>query len=497
MFIPIDRNAPVSLQEQLRTHFVAAIVTGKLASGTALPSSREIARKNGLSRTTVVLVYEKLVEDGFLIAKDRSGYFVADDFQAPPKENKTSSLRGSGGLDSVAAGEAVDWSARFALTPSTQRNITKPYDWQAYQYPFVYGQPDPSLFPLAAWRECSRQAMSELSMRSWANDAISQDDPALVEQIKSKLLPRRGIFADDSEILITAGAQNALFLLAYLLFGKKTCVAVEDPGYPDARNIFALHGAHLKALKLDQEGAIIGADCRDCDYLFVTPSCQSPTNVVMSAERQKKLLEFANSKDRIIIEDDFECDFNGLDGQSPALKAQDNGGRVIYLGSLSKSMFPGLRLGYIVASPTLISELRSLRRLMLRHVPSNNQRTTSLFIALGYHESYLRKLSRIYSERAEVMSDCIDTIFAKMDTMSNCINTSVWLQGPAKLDADQLAIKARDQGLLIEPGSPHFMKPEKNRNFMRLGFSSIATDQIRPGLELLARLMEEQLSGIN
>jgi GntR family transcriptional regulator/MocR family aminotransferase len=173
----------------------------------------------------------------------------------------------------------------------------------------------------------------------------------------------------------------------------------------------------------------------------------------------------------------------------PALKAADTEARVIYLGSLSKSMFPGLRLGYIVANQKIISELRSLRRLMLRHVPSNNQRTTSLFIAQGHHESYLRKLNKIYSERSLIMKECLEEFFPKMGVIATYGGTSYWLKGSDNLDADKLSVIARDHGIVIESGSPHFLQPAQNRNYLRLGFSSINTADIKPGLKLLADLM--------
>ncbi len=480
MFISIDRESSTSLQDQIRSKIVAAIITGKLIEGDAFPSSRVLAQKNGVSRTTVVLVYEKLVEDGFLISKNRSGYFIANGFSTMPAQPLE-----RGEVSEISA----NWNERFILRPSLQRNIVKPQNWQKYKYPFVYGQPDPALFPLAAWRECSRQAMSEISMRSWASDAISEDDPALITEIKSKLLPRRGIFADDSEILITSGAQNGLYLLASLLLNGSKKIAIEDPGYPDARNIFALHGAKLIAMQLDGQGPVFGSEAMAADYFFVTPSHQSPTTITMSQERRNALIKHANLADKIILEDDFESDFNYLNTRLPALKAEDTQDRVIYLGSLSKSMFPGLRLGYIVANKELISELRSLRRLMLRHVPSNNQRTTSLFISLGHHESYLRKLNEIYAERSQIMKTCLEGYFPEIGTNATYGGTSYWLQGADSLDADKLSIIARDRGIVIEPGSPHFFEPEQNRNYLRLGFSSINTADIKPGLKLLSDLM--------
>jgi GntR family transcriptional regulator/MocR family aminotransferase len=481
MLFSINKNSQTSIQEQLRNTIVAAILNGQLKGGVRLPSTRRLSSDLSVSRTTVVLVYEKLVEDGFLISANRSSFRVREGLPGVSR----------GGLIQEGGSEktSLDWQSRFKKKPGQQSNIVKPANWQDYKDPFVYGQPDPVLFPLAAWRECSRQAMSELAMREWTTDAFAQDDPQLVNEIRTKLLPKRGIYADESEILITSGAQNALFLIAAQLMARGTVVGVEDPGYPDARNIFSIQGAELVPIPLDRDGACLSGKANACDYLFLTPSHHSPTNIRMSEERKTAFLKMASLHDQIIIEDDYESDIHSQNNPSLALKALDQTARVIYVGSLSKSIFPGLRLGYIVADRVLISELRAFRRLMLRHAPSNNQRTTSLFIALGYHDTYIRKLHRIYKERREIMKDCLDKDLPGLCRIPDAGGTSFWMQGDDVMDAENLARRALEKEVVIEPGHLHFFEPEKNRNFFRLGFSSIDGARIPDGIRAIASLM--------
>jgi GntR family transcriptional regulator / MocR family aminotransferase len=483
LYFSIDRHSNVSLQEQLRSKIVAAILAGQLAPGGLLPSTRALSKKLKISRTTVVLVFEKLAEDGFLVAQDRSGFRVNP-------ETRPISLPVEGPKDeNVTKVNAVAWEWRFKQFPSQQRNINKPINWQSYRYPFVYGQPDTSLFPLAAWRECSRQAMSEMAMRDWSSDAIVQDDPNLVREIQTKLLPARGVFAQEDEILITAGAQNALYLISSLLMNADVTVGVEEPGYPDARNIFALKNAKLQPMSVDEEGACLPPEDTPCQYLFITPSHQSPTTVTMSPIRRRAFLQYAEDQNAILIEDDFESETNYQGAHVSAIKADDKNGRVIYVGSLSKSMFPGLRLGYVVADKSLISELRSLRRLILRHTPSNNQRTTSLFIGQGLHDSYVRKLNRTYKERWQLMQSSLQTYLPGMSVSPTFGGTSFWLRGPDGLDSRLLAKQALERQVVIEPGTTHFMQPSDNREFFRLGFSSIPTDRIHEGVKILADLL--------
>ena len=279
-------------------------------------------------------------------------------------------------------------------------------NWIKSSYPFVYGQFDPALFPTAEWRECNRMALAVLEIRNWAADMVDRDDPLLIEQIQARLLPRRGIFANPDEIIVTLGAQNALYMLATLLMGKGTKVAMEDPGYPDARSIFRLAGADIHPTPVDSDGH------RDRSrfptmrgFVFVTPSHHCPTMVPLSAERRADLLARASRHDQIIIEDGYDSQL--LDeAPQQALKSLDRSGRVIYVGSMSKTLAPGLRMGYIVAPGRLVAELRALRRFMLRHPPANNQRAVALFLSLGHHEALVRRLSAAFDERRKRLVAC-------------------------------------------------------------------------------------------
>lgn len=323
MFFEIDRNSRMSFQSQLRTKIVEAIINGQLTYGAKMPSTRKLAKNLGLSRVTVVIVYEKLAEDGYINAAERSGYRVADIGPRATKKTATVGKNISSLKKPDVDPQNVDWEGRLDMQVSSQRNILKPRNWQDYKFPFVYGQPDTSMFPLGDWRECSRQAMSQMDMLDWANDAVSQDDPYLVQQIKSKLLPTRGIFANDDEILVTMGAQNGLYLAAAALIKAVTRVGIEDPGYPDVRNIFEYHQADLTPLDVDEQGVIVDDTLASCNVVYVTPSHQYPTTVTLSENRRRNLLATASKHDLLIIEDDFESETNYTDVPVRALKSQD------------------------------------------------------------------------------------------------------------------------------------------------------------------------------
>jgi GntR family transcriptional regulator / MocR family aminotransferase len=482
----LSADSHMSLQAQIRQMLVSAILDGHLAANTAVPSSRDLAERLRVARNTVVLAYQQLVDEGYLLSRERSGYFVNPSVltgRAPRPERPATANAGSTGAD--------DWAARFRIRPSAQRNIAKAADWQSYKYPFIGGQFDPTLFPTSDWRECCLKVLSVMEIRDWAPDLITKDDNSLIEQIQTKVLPLRGVWAAPDEIIVTIGAQHALYMLADLLVRPTTTVGLEDPGYPDARNIFATRTDKLLALPVDANGLQITEQLNACDYLYVTPSHQSPTTVTMPMEQREALLERANAKNFLIIEDDYEPESRLTETPNPALKSLDRHDRVIYIGSLSKTLAPGLRLGYIVASRHLIAELRALRRLMIRHPTAFIQRSFALFLSLGHYDSLIRRLTVAHRERADILMASIGKHLPDTTCVPITGGSSCWVSGPAWLDARALALKAADLGVLIEPGDVYFTSATRPLNHFRLGFGSIRPERIEPGIQLLADAMRE------
>jgi len=482
LIFPVRHDGEVGLQAQVRRHLVDAILDGRLPQEQPLPSCRRLAQALGVSRNTVVLAYQALADEGFLVSRERVGYFVNGEMLA----------NGAAGAAPAVPAEsprAPDWERRLRLHPSARRQVCKPGNWRSYPYPFIYGQADPTLFPISAWRHCAREALAVQSLQRWTQDSVDEDDPQLIEEVRTRVLPRRGVRAGADEILITLGAQNALYLIAQLLLGPRGTIGLEDPGYVDARNIFALTGTRLRPLPVDEGGLVVDRAVERCDCVYVTPSHQSPTTVTMPMERRVALLEKASRHGFVVIEDDYEAEANFVSAPTSALKAMDKEHAVIYVGSFSKSLAPGLRVGYLVGAPAFIREARLLRRLMLRHPPTNNQRTVALFVSGGYYDSLVHRLQRVYGERWQAMGEALAEFLPDSATPPSFGGTSYWLRGPDGLDAERLAAAALDEGIVIEPGAIHFLRDDPPRNCFRLGFSSIAAEQIRPGVERLAAIL--------
>lgn len=486
----LDRSAPASLglQGQIRQMMVSVILDGQLPPGVPVPSSREMAAQLGVARNTVVLAYQQLAEEGYLVARERSGYFVHDAMlgrrvAAPPA--------------AAAPGREVDWARRFCQHPGNQRSIVKPADWQRFDYPFLYGQLDATLFPTADWRECCMKALSVLDIREWAPDQITRDDASLVQQIRTRVLPRRGVWASADELIVTVGAQHAIYLIADLLVREGTRVAFEEPGYPDARNIFASRTSQLLPLPVDADGLPVDDRLRQIDYVYTTPSHQCPTGVTMPLERRRALLQLAEEADFVVVEDDFESENRFDDEPIPALKSLDRSDRVIYVGSLSKNLAPGLRIGYIVAAPRLIAELRALRRLMLRHPSAFVQRAFALFLSLGHHDAQLHRLALAQKERCDRVLAAMAHHAPQCRVVPVQGGGSVWVHLPPGIGAAALAERAAAQGVLVEPGDVFFLADPPPSGCIRLGYQSITTDRIEPGIRVLVgvlRSLEAEIS---
>jgi GntR family transcriptional regulator / MocR family aminotransferase len=474
-----------TLQGQLRDMVVHGVMEGFLSPGEALPSSRLLARTLGLSRTTVTLSLQTLAEQGLVVARQRSGYFVAEPLQANSFGTRQRAER-------PVTNTTVSWHDRLVLRPSEQRNIRKPSDWQTQPYPFIYGQFDSTLFPARNWRECVLESLQSRSVRRWAPDHLDRDDDTLVEQIHRRLLPARGIWAERDEILVTAGAQQATSLLAALLVGPATEVGIESPGYPDARNNFLLRTQNVRPLRVDGGGVVLGPALSGCDYVYVTPSHQCPTTVTMPLDRRNALLARAERDDFIVIEDDHESELNFSGKPTPALKSLDTAQRVIYLGSLSKTLAHGLRLGFLVAPAELVRELRAVRRLLIRHVATNNQQAAASFILHGHHEGFVRRLNAAYRDRASALHEALAAHAPILKRVSAQGGSAVWVTAPPGVDTGELAARLYRRGVVVEPGEV-FFAGRATRNHMRIGYSSILLDRIAPGVRIIAEELAELL----
>ena len=473
LFFSLPESSNLSLRNQVCELISSAITRQALSLDLALPSCRLLAEQLGVSRNTVFAAYQQLIDLGLLVARDRSGYYVNPDVYdqtEPPKS-----------VDAEA--EAIP--APVTFSPSTMIPIDNPVDWTRYPYPFIYNQIDPNLFPVDGWRECSRLVLGRKQIPLLMGDSVESDSPGLIEQLRQRLLATRGIFAQPDEILITLGAQNALSVLGMLFAQFDKPIAVENPGFLGGFNAFQMAGNRLVGVPVDLDGLIPSAIPDGVKLVFATPSHQFPTMVTMSQSRRKELLEAAKAKDFMIIEDDYEAEMNYLARSSPSLRAMDREQRVIYVGSFSKTVSPGIRVGFIVAHRDIIREARIVRGTMFRHPPNLLQEMIAIFIRLGYYDAHLRNIERRYKKRWQAMRDAIAKHLPMLEYTRNMGGTSFWLTGPDHFDATLLRERLRHRGVLIDKGQSFFLEGDR-KNCFRLGFAFVPISKLEDGIKIIA-----------
>lgn len=462
-----------TLQSQIQQMIAEGILSGRFRPGEKLPSTRKLAKHLGVSRITVTLAYTELQANDYLTSAGRSGYFISEGAPQPPH------LKPSPRRDST-----VDWGrALTGSIPALPRD--RPADWRSYRYPFIYGQADPALFDQKSWRLCALQSLGSREFDSLTADHADRDDPLLVEFILRHILPRRGIAAAPEEVLITLGAQNGLWIAAQLLLNQRRTAAMEFPFYPALHDILTMTRCNLSTVPVDGEGLPPDALPDETDVVFVTPSHHCPTNATMPLSRRQALLERARAQDMLIVEDDYEFELAFLRPPSPALKSLDRDGRVIYAGSFSKSLFPGLRLGFLVGPAPFIREARALRAALLRHPPGQIQRTTAHFLRLGHYDAQVRRMGRVLQERREVMDAAIAENGLEVAGANVFGGSSLWMRAPEGCDTERLAKALQADSVLIEPGTPFFGARATSR-YYRLAYSSIPRERIAAGVARIA-----------
>ncbi|MBG6199650.1 GntR family transcriptional regulator/MocR family aminotransferase [Labrenzia sp. EL_13] len=470
-----------SLQQQIQRLIVEAILSGRCLPGEKMPSSRKLAEHLGVARITVTIAYTELVSNEYLVSKGRSGYFVSQTAPSRPKFN----------LPDQADKTQVDWARTIGQRFSEHVPLVRPDNWRDYKYPFIYGQSDARLFDHHNWRNCALKAVGRKDFDTLATDYYERDDPMLVEFILRQILPRRAITARPEEILITMGAQHALWITAQILLTQRRTAAIENPCYPGLRQILSQTRCNTVSVDVDAAGLPPENLPETLDVVFTTPSHHCPTNATMPVSRRERLLDLAARKGFIIVEDDYEFEISFLKSPSPALKSLDPTGSVIYVGSFSKSLFPGLRLGYLVASEPFIREARALRSLVLRHPPGLIQRTAAYFLSLGHYDAQIARMGRIYRKRRSIMEQSLHENGLTQTGQGTFGGSSFWMRAPNGADSSKLAMKLRQDGVLIEAGRAFFSEGEEQPGYYRLAYSSIASARIPDGISHLAKRLEE------
>jgi GntR family transcriptional regulator/MocR family aminotransferase len=376
--IVLDRSRRASLQTQLIAGLKAIVHAGVLRPGEAVPSSRQLARDLRISRNTVIQAYDRLIGEGFLSALPRRGVLVSESLV----------LISSRKVTPIAPIVPVSGAAKTGTDIGSPR-------------PFRPCQPDVHLFPLAMWNRMRTRAL-----KRGGGDLLSYQShlalglPALRRCLATYLRESRGVRCDWRQIAITAGSQQALYLLAQLLLKPGSRVVMEDPGYRGARLAWKRAGAIIKPQPVDSEGMRVPRGI-SADLIYTTPSRQFPTGACLSLASRLALVEFAAQAKAWIIEDDYDSEFRYSRPPLPSLQGLDPVGRVIYVGSMSKVLFPSLRIGYVVLPAPLVDGFVALRGVLDDHGPLIDQAALAEFIDAGAFYRHIRRCRGEYGARLQ------------------------------------------------------------------------------------------------
>jgi len=376
----LDRTSRLTLQDQLVRQIKELVQRLVLGPGEALPSTRDLAKELKVSRNTVVYAYDRLISEGYLEPVARSGVFASSSIPLTLHSKWTSRSRD-------VAGEAP---AREA----PPRTLGAPA-------PFRPCQPDVALFPLMVWNRLRGRVLRSAggSLLHYQAACVS-GLPALRENLASYLRDSRGVRCDSRQVVITSGSQQALFILANLLLGPGDQVYMEDPGYVEARLAWQSAGARILPGQVDEQGLRLPARPPSrVSLVYTTPSRQFPTGVSLSLGRRFALIDFASRTKSWIIEDDYDSELRYGAPPLPSLQSLDPSGRVIYVGTFSKLLFPSLRLGYVVVPESLLDGFVELKHLIDDHLPLIDQATLALFLESGAFYSHIRRCRKAYAER--------------------------------------------------------------------------------------------------
>jgi GntR family transcriptional regulator / MocR family aminotransferase len=493
----LDRAAAEPVYRQVLRLMQQAILTGQLPPGTKLPSSRTLAGDLGIARNTVLHVYDQLTAEGYVISTTGSGTYVADTRpdSAAVGGRKPAATAGGGTepLELAAPPPAQRRREGQGLSSRGSRLIDKAgvslKQWGA----FMPGVPDVAEFPARTW--------SRLQARLWkeANPDLLTYAPGggyrpLRRALSDYLRVARSVNCTPDQIIITTGIHQSIDLAVRLLTDVGDRAWVEEPCYWGARSVLQSSGLTLAPVPVDEEGL----NPREQDLqnpprlALVTPSHQYPLGMVMSLARRRTLLEYARQHGVWIIEDDYDSEFRYGSRPLASLQGLDDSGQVIYVGSLGKMLFPGLRIGYMIAPEHLVDTFRTGVAELYREGQLMQQAVLTEFIMDGYLTSHVRRMRALYGERRQILIDAITSHFGDaLPVMGDEAGLHLVLGLPDHANDREVVAAAYDAGVIVRPLTAYYSGESPMRRGLLLGYACVPNEKIGPAFSTLARIIEQ------
>jgi GntR family transcriptional regulator/MocR family aminotransferase len=489
LIVALDGNRKAPLHKQLYDEIRGAILAGRLGPGHRVPSTREMAKSLGVSRTTVTQSYDELLSEGYLEAVVGSGTFVCKELPEELLRIPASKKAAGRTAPATRSGRRLsEYGSRLKPMPAA---FTEPEG--LHQINFTYGVPDLALFPIRQWsRLVSRHS------RAAHRDALGYVSDnlgywPLREAIAAYLGRARAVRCSAGQVFIVNGSQQALDLISRVLLDKGDIAATEEPGYPGARLLFQAHGASICPVPVDDQGLQTAALSRvpaGPKLIYITPSHQFPLGVGLSLGRRLELLAWAERQSAIIIEDDYCSEYRYANRPNPSLQGLDQAGSVIYVGTFSKIMYPGLRMAYMVAPADLLEALSRAKWLADRQSPMLEQYAMADFIDSGWLERHVRRMRLIYGGRREALVGALREYLGDCTTI---VGDRAGMHLIARVDSgrpdDEIVRRARGSGVELGTSRRCYLGRPPHGEFM-FGFAALGERLIREGVRRIQRALK-------
>jgi len=484
--LQLDEKRPTPLYRQVYEQIREKILSGELPPGTRLPPTRKLAGAYQVARVTISTAYRQLEAEGYAASKVGAGTYVSGDLPAVPQPEPAAGPAFSPSLSRW--GRRVMTRSGKERTPPTPVRQTGPALRPAID--FGFGRSFPHIFPYDIWRRLLARYLSTDDTMLSRYGSVAGFNP-LREAVADYVRHLRGVKCSPEQVVIVSGMQQALDILARLLLNSGDEVLVETPGYAGAFELFRTFGARLTALPVDDSGfpvERIPAACR-ARFAFVTPSNQFPRGGTMPLARRLALLGWARQAEALVLEDDYDGELRYSEHPVAALQGLDDEGRVVYLGTFSKVLFPALRLGYVVLPPLLLTPFIQAMELVDRGAPTLTQAAVADFIAEGHFERHLRRLRKEYGQRRQVLVAALEESVGDRVSFSGVeAGLHVMIYLPFGADEGRLVREAAAAGVGVYPGAPYHLE-QPARPSILLGFSGLSDEEIKDGVEILATVI--------
>ena len=487
-FIMLDEKSEYPLYRQIYEAIKRAILSGGFYSGKQLPASRQLAKQLKISRMTVLNAYDQLLAEGYIESKPGAGTFVAR--HLPEEFLQTAPVKPQKSESKILPRQLL--LSRYGKNTLRDNRAILQFNQTTPPVPFQHGLPAIDEFPFDIWIKIANKKYRTLECEAFGYGQPAGFAP-LRDSIAAYLKSVRGVVCEKEQVIITGGAQQALDLIGRIFIESKTKVLIENPCYFGAKQVLQNFDAKFVPVPVDEEGFNLKAvlkQSRNARLAYVTPSHQFPLGVTMNLARRLQLLEWAKKNKCWIVEDDYDSEFRYEGRPLPSLQGLDRDGRVLYIGTFSKTLFPALRLGCLVVPPDLIEIFTAASSLSGSQLPLIDQATLAEFISEGHFGRHLRRMRRLYNERQEILvSEIKKHLAGKLDVKNSTTGIHVigWL--PDGVCDKHTAKQAALLGVKTEAVSAYSLTKPK-RGGLILGYAAINEKQIKKGVKLLVKAME-------